>query len=73
MIDMVADCNPIGPLEQVGLEAQRKAVNDRLSGGGELISEYTEVESGCKNDRPRLADALAACRLDRATLIIAAG
>src|ERR1700694_5478521 len=55
----------------LGLDAQRKAVFDRLCGNGELIAEYTEVESGRKNDRPRLADALAACRLHRATLIIA--
>jgi len=55
----------------LGLEAQRQAVFDRLCGNGELIAEYTEVESGRKNDRPRLAEALAACRLHRATLIIA--
>lgn len=55
----------------LGLEAQRRAVIERLSGRGELISEYTEVESGRRTDRPRLADALAACRLHRATLIIA--
>jgi DNA invertase Pin-like site-specific DNA recombinase len=55
----------------LGLDAQRKAVNDRLCDGGELISEYIEIESGRKNDRPRLADALAACRLHRATLVIA--
>jgi DNA invertase Pin-like site-specific DNA recombinase len=55
----------------LGLDAQRKAVNDRLCGGGELISEYIEIESGRKNDRPKLAEALAACRLHRATLIIA--
>lgn len=55
----------------LGLDAQRKAVKDRLCGRGELISEYTEIESGRRTDRPRLADALAACRLHRATLIIA--
>jgi DNA invertase Pin-like site-specific DNA recombinase len=55
----------------LGLDAQRKAVIDRLCGGGEMISEYTEVESGGRNDRPRLAEALAACRLHRAILIIA--
>lgn len=55
----------------LGLEAQRKAVKDRLCGGRELLSEYVEIESGKRNDRPRLADALAACRLHRATLIIA--
>ncbi|SRR5258706_2624388 len=35
------------------------------------FSEHTEVESGGRNDRPRLTEALAACRLHRATLIIA--
>ena len=55
----------------LGLDAQRRAVIDRLCGNGELISEYTEVESGRRTDRPRLAEALAACRLHRATLIIA--
>lgn len=55
----------------LGLDAQRKAIADRLCGGGQLIAEYTEVESGRRNDRPRLAEALAACRLHRATLIIA--
>jgi DNA invertase Pin-like site-specific DNA recombinase len=51
----------------LGVDAQPKAVNDRLSGLSNLIAEYTEVESG----KPRLAEALAACRLHRATLIIA--
>jgi DNA invertase Pin-like site-specific DNA recombinase len=55
----------------LGLDAQRKAVNDRLCGQANLIAQYTEVESGKRNDRPRLAEALAACRLHRATLIIA--
>ncbi len=55
----------------LGLDAQRKAVKDRLYGSGELLSEYTEVESGRRTDRPKLAEALAACRVHRATLIIA--
>lgn len=53
----------------LGLDAQ--AVIERLSGRGELVSEYTEIESGRRTDRPRLAEALTACRLHRATLIIA--
>lgn len=56
----------------LGLEAQRKAVLDFLNGGRwDLVSEFTEVESGKRNDRPELAKALAACRLHRATLLIA--
>jgi DNA invertase Pin-like site-specific DNA recombinase len=55
----------------LGLEAQRKAIIDRLRGRGQLIAEYTEIESGRKSDRPKLAEALAACRLHRATLVIA--
>ncbi|MGY4618578.1 DNA invertase Pin-like site-specific DNA recombinase [Bradyrhizobium sp. USDA 4472] len=55
----------------LGLAAQRKAVTERLCDGGQLIAEYTEVESGRRTDRPRLAEALSACRLHRAVLIIA--
>lgn len=56
----------------LGLEAQRQAVADYLNGGRwKLIAEYVEVESGKRNDRPKLAEALAACRLYGATLLIA--
>lgn len=56
----------------LGLEAQQKAVRDFLNGGHwDLVAEFTEVESGRRNDRPELAKALAACRLHRATLLIA--
>lgn len=56
----------------LGLEAQRKAVADHLNGGTwDLVAEFTEVESGKRNDRPQLAAALAACRKAGATLIIA--
>jgi DNA invertase Pin-like site-specific DNA recombinase len=56
----------------LGLEAQRKAVADYLDGGKwEIIGEFTEIESGRKNDRPKLLEALRACRLHRAKLIIA--
>ena len=56
----------------LGLEAQRKAVMDYLNGGNwKLVAEYTEVESGKRNDRPELADALVACRRQKAKLVIA--
>lgn len=51
----------------LGLEAQRRAVADFLAGGAELV----EVESGSPNGRPRLAEAMALCRLHRVTLVIA--
>jgi DNA invertase Pin-like site-specific DNA recombinase len=56
----------------LGIEAQRKAVEDFLNGGSwELAKEYVEIESGKKTDRPVLAEALKACRLYGAKLVIA--
>src|SRR5215831_10718214 len=55
----------------LGLEAQREAVSRHVAAGGVLVAEFTEVESGKKNDRPQIAAALADCRLRRATLVIA--
>ncbi|BBF68816.1 recombinase family protein [Sphingomonas bisphenolicum] len=54
------------------MEAQRTAVESYALGGGHrIVAEYVEVESGKHDDRPFLAEALAACRLHRATLCIA--
>lgn len=56
----------------LGLEAQKKAVTDYLNGGKwALVAEFTDIESGKHNDRPALTKAFAACRLHRATLVIA--
>jgi DNA invertase Pin-like site-specific DNA recombinase len=56
----------------LGLEAQREAVANYLNGGRwTLVQEVVEVESGKRNDRPAIAEALRLCRLHRATLIIA--
>jgi DNA invertase Pin-like site-specific DNA recombinase len=56
----------------LGLEAQRESVRQYLNGGRwKMIEEVTEIESGKRNDRPALADALRLCRLHNATLIIA--
>jgi DNA invertase Pin-like site-specific DNA recombinase len=56
----------------LGLEAQRKAVDDFLDGGNwRVIKEFVEVESGKKSDRPVLADAIKACRIHGAKLVIA--
>lgn len=56
----------------LGLEAQKKSVQHYLSqSGGQLLGEFTEVESGRKADRPLLAAALKACKKQDATLLIA--
>lgn len=55
----------------LGLDAQRTAVASYLARGGHLVAEFTEIESGRKNDRPQLRAALAQCRQQRARLIIA--
>ena len=56
----------------LGLEAQCQAVHQHLAANaGELVAEYTEVESGKRSDRPQLAAALSECKLRGATLVIA--
>ena len=56
----------------LGLEAQQKAVADFIAqGSGDLVTEYTEVESGKRNNRAELAEALAACRKHKAVLLLA--
>ncbi|WP_138995277.1 recombinase family protein [Larkinella sp. C7] len=56
----------------LGLEAQQEAVRlfaDRQ--GYQVTTHFTEIESGKKNNRPELLAALAQCRKEKATLIIA--
>lgn len=58
----------------LGLDAQKAAVNHYLNGDAwELISEFTEVETGTRkgNGRPMLSKALEACKIHGATLVIA--
>lgn len=52
----------------LGLEAQQAAVKQH---GGNIIAEFTEVESGGKSCRPQLLAALAECKRTGATLIVA--
>ncbi|MCP4308857.1 MAG: recombinase family protein [bacterium] len=57
---------------RLGLDAQREAVEAYLNGNGwEIVAEYTEIESGSKDNRPELSKALKACRLHDATLVFA--
>lgn len=56
----------------LGLEAQQEAVRlfvDREN--YQIAAHFTEIESGKKNARPQLLTALARCRKEKATLIIA--
>ena len=56
----------------LGLEAQRRAVADYLSGcNGELLGEFVEVESGRKAHRKELEKALKICKREGARLVVA--
>jgi DNA invertase Pin-like site-specific DNA recombinase len=56
----------------LGLAAQRASVERFLSRrGGHTLGEYTEIEDGKKCDRAQLREALGACRVFGATLLIA--
>lgn len=56
----------------LGLEAQRKAIDDfAVSRNAEITARFTEVESGKRADRPELLKALTLAKLTGATLVIA--
>ena len=56
----------------LGMEAQRKAVEDLAAArGAEILAEFSEVESGSKDDRPELMAALELCRKEKAALLVA--
>ena len=56
----------------LGLEAQQASVREHLAhvGGAELAS-FVEVESGRKNDRPKLVAAILRCKQSNARLLVA--
>jgi DNA invertase Pin-like site-specific DNA recombinase len=55
----------------LGLDAQREAISRHL-GAGDLLAEFTEIESGKKSvNRPQLLAALDLCKRKKATLLIA--
>ncbi len=56
----------------LGIEAQQAAVHTYLAGRDHsIIGEFIEIESGRNADRPKLAEAIALARRNKATLIIA--
>lgn len=54
----------------LGVEAQRDIILNYLK-DGEIVKEYVETETGKRNDRPQLMEALALCRKTNSTLICA--
>ena len=54
----------------LGLQAQRNAISNYLGENDILLSEFVEVESGKKNDRPELNRAIVEAKKNRATLLI---
>src|SRR4051812_36709077 len=56
----------------LGLDAQREAVARFLNGGDwSLSAEFVEIESGKRNDRPKLAEAIRIAKKLKATLLVA--
>ena len=55
----------------LGLEAQKSAVTKYLCTDDVLLHEYTDVESGKKNNRPNLSLAIEMCQKENAILLIA--
>jgi len=55
----------------LGLEAQVEIVKNHIGGSAQMVAEYTEVESGKKNNRQVLQTALKHCQSSGAILIIA--
>ena len=56
----------------LGIEAQQEKIRQLIDmKGGELIAEFTEVESGRKPNRPVLAECLLAARKAKAVVVVA--
>lgn len=56
----------------LGLEAQREAVERFCRGRAcEVLEEFVEIESGKRNDRPKLTEALHLAKVTGATLVVA--
>ncbi|MCV0387078.1 MAG: recombinase family protein [Nitrobacter sp.] len=56
----------------LGIEAQRAAVASYLGGKApQVVAEFTEIESGKRNDRPALEKALVTARVHQAALVVA--
>ena len=56
--------------QSLGFDAQRARVQ-QFAAGHVILAEYTETESGKRNDRPELAKAIAKAEAEAATLVVA--
>jgi DNA invertase Pin-like site-specific DNA recombinase len=54
----------------LGVEAQRDIITNHLK-GGTILNEYVETETGKRNDRPKLMEALNQCRKTNSILVVA--
>ena len=55
----------------LGIKAQKSSVSRFLNQDGVLLHEFTDIESGKRNDRPSLLLAIEACKKENAVLLIA--
>jgi len=55
----------------LGLSAQRTSVNTYIKNRGEILAEFTDIESGSKNNRPELIKAIAYSKAKGGILLIA--
>ena len=53
----------------LGLPAQRTCVNSYIYNRGDIVAEFTDIESGKKNNRPELLKAIAQCKERRGVLL----
>jgi DNA invertase Pin-like site-specific DNA recombinase len=54
----------------LGVEAQREIIKNHLKDAA-ILNEYVETETGKRNDRPKLMEALAQCRKTNSILVVA--
>ena len=55
----------------LGLGDQQSIVSRYLRDGDQIVTEFTEIESGRKSERPKLIEAIRACQQHKAKLLIA--
>ncbi len=55
----------------LGIDAQKSAVRNFLNVNDKLLAEFTDIESGKNNERPKLLQAISEAKEQNATLLIA--